>query len=225
MPVWDDVITEGDRDRFARAFSDARRVGFGRRPALLVVDMCRAFVDDEYATAAADRARPTVRAIARLLLEVRSAPVPVPVVFTTYAARDFALGWARWKGKALEDPMMWDDRAFEVVDELAPAGAERVLVKTMPSAFFGTALASLLNFHGVDTIIVTGMVTSGCIRATVVDAFSYNYRVIVPEECVADRAETSHKVNLFDIHMKYADVLPLDEVIKRLAEVWRQGPE
>ena len=77
----------------------------------------------------------------------------------------------------------------------------------------------LLTFHGVDTLIVTGMVTSGCVRATVVDAFSYNYIVVVPEECVADRGVLPHKINLFDIHQKYGDVLPLDDVITYLERV------
>jgi nicotinamidase-related amidase len=75
----------------------------------------------------------------------------------------------------------------------------------------------MLAYHSIDTVIVTGMVTSGCVRATVIDAFSYNYRVIVPIECCADRGEISHQVNLFDMGMKYADVVPLEEVMKHLA--------
>jgi maleamate amidohydrolase len=141
----------------------------------------------------------------------------VPVLFTTYAAREFAFGWARWKGKAMSDPLMRSETAFEIVPDLGPWPGERVIVKTMPSAFFGTPLASLLTYLAVDTCIVTGMVTSGCVRATVVDAFSHNFRVVVPEECVADRGELSHKVNLFDIHMKYGDVRPLDDVLEYLA--------
>jgi len=91
-----------------------------------------------------------------------------------------------------------------------------VITKTKPSAFFGTPLASILTYLGIDTIVLGGMVTSGCVRATVIDAFSHNYRVIVPLECVADRSPTSHEVNLFDIDMKYADVLPLAEVLAHL---------
>ncbi len=88
-----------------------------------------------------------------------------------------------------------------------------MVTKSKPSAFFGTPLASMLTYLGVDTLVVTGMVTSGCVRATVVDAFSHNYRVVVPIECVADRSATSHQVNLFDMDMKYADVLPLADVL------------
>ncbi len=215
MPIWDDVLGEADRTRFAKGFSAEDWVGFGERPALLVVDMCRAFVEDAYPTGDSIHGRPTVAAISRLLAVARAIP-GLPVFFTTYSARDFAQGWARWKGTVLHHPVMGRDEAFEIVSELAPCEGERLLVKTMPSAFFGTPLASLLTFHEVDTVLVTGMVTSGCVRATAVDAFSHNYRVVVPEECVADRGELSHKVNLFDIHMKYGDVRPLDDVLAYL---------
>src|SRR5262249_9213628 len=166
--------------------------------------------------------RPTVAAIGRLLAVARE--VAVPVLFTTYSARDFAFGWARWKGSALGDPLMRSDAAFEIVPELGPRPGERVIVKTMPSGFFGTPLASLLTFLQVDTCIVTGMVTSGCVRATVVDAFSHNHRVVVPEECVADRGELTHKVNLFDIHMKYGDVRPLEDILDYLGRLPKTVP-
>jgi maleamate amidohydrolase len=222
MAIWDDVIGSVDRSSFAKGYSAEQYVGFGERPAVLVVDMARAFVEDAYPTGNSRLARPAVAAIARLLAAAREAQVPV--LYTTYSAREFAFGWARWKGSALSDPLMHRETAFEIVPELAPQAGERVIVKTMPSAFFGTALASLLTFLGVDTCIVTGMVTSGCVRATVVDAFSHNYRVVVPEECVADRGELSHKVNLFDIHMKYGDVRPLAHVLEYLARTPAGAP-
>ena len=96
-----------------------------------------------------------------------------------------------------------------------------MIVKGKPSAFFGTQLHSMLTYHNVDTLIITGMVTSGCVRATVDDAFSYDYRVIIPEECVADRAEVPHRVNLFDMEMISADVIELEEVLRHLREVDR----
>lgn len=215
MPIWDDVLGEADRASFAKGFTADDRVGFGERPALLVVDMCRAFVEDEYPTGDSVRGRPAVAAIGRLLGAARAVR-GLPVFFTTYSAQEFAQGWSRWKGAAVHHPAMRRNEAFEIVPELAPRPGERLIVKTMPSAFFGTPLTSLLAYHGVDTVLVTGMVTSGCVRATAVDAFSNNYRVVVPQECVADRGELSHKVNLFDIHMKYGDVLPLDDVLAHL---------
>ncbi len=100
----------------------------------------------------------------------------------------------------------------EILEELRPRKNEFVIAKDKPSAFFGTPLVSRLQYFNVDTLIITGMVTSGCVRATVVDAFSHNYFIIIPEEGVADRGDISHQVSLFDMHMKYADVLHLPEV-------------
>jgi maleamate amidohydrolase len=214
MAIWDDVLSDADRARFSKGFAD-ELVGFGRVPAVLVVDMCRAFVEDEYPTGDAEHGRPTLAAIGRLLDVARRVP-QLPIFFSTYSAAEFSFAWARWKGAALKHPAMRTERAFEIAEEITPRAGERVIVKTMPSAFFGTALASLLTYHGVDTLIIGGMVTSGCVRATAVDAFSHNYRVVLPEECVADRGELSHKVNLFDIHMKYGDVRPLRDVLTYL---------
>lgn len=222
MAIWDDVLPPADRKSFAKGFAADELVGFGERPAVLVVDMCRAFVEDAYPTGDSARGRPCAAAIGRLLAAARQTSPRIPVVYTTYSAYDFSFRWARWKGQAMHHPLMHTERAFEIVPELAPQPGERLIVKTMPSAFFGTALASLLTFHSIDTVIVTGMVTSGCVRATVVDAFSHNYRVIIPQECVADRGELSHKVNLFDIHMKYGDVRPLEDVLAYLARFTRE---
>lgn len=106
-----------------------------------------------------------------------------------------------------------------IIEELTPREDEIVMYKhNKPSAFFGTPLASLLTYYKVDTTIVTGMVTSGCVRATVLDAFQYNFRVVIPHECCADGSQISHKVSLFDIHMKYADVVESRKVIDYLEQ-------
>ena len=223
MAIWDDVIGSVDRSSFAKGYSADQYVGFGERPAVLVVDMARAFVEDAYPTGNSRLARPAVAAIARLLAAAREAQVPV--LYTTYSAREFAFGWARWKGSALSDPLMHRETAFEITPELAPqagrAGDRQDHAERASSARRWRACSTFL---GVDTCIVTGMVTSGCVRATVVDAFSHNYRVVVPEECVADRGELSHKVNLFDIHMKYGDVRPLADVLEYLARTPAGAP-
>jgi nicotinamidase-related amidase len=103
-------------------------------------------------------------------------------------------------------------RGYEFVHEVAPHPGDILLPKYHPSAFFGTPLASHLVNQGVDSLVVTGCTTSGCVRGTVVDAFSLNYRVVVPEECVYDRSSVSHAVNLFDIASKYADVVTSAEI-------------
>jgi nicotinamidase-related amidase len=104
-------------------------------------------------------------------------------------------------------------RQFEIMDEVAPISGEPVFRKAAPSAFFGTPLAGYLNQLRVDTVVVAGESTSGCIRATAVDASSYRFDVIVVEDCVFDRHEAAHAMNLFDIDQKYGDVLGLDETM------------
>ena len=112
--------------------------------------------------------------------------------------------------------MTISQKGYEFVQEIAPLESDILIPKRHPSAFFATPLLSYLIDRKVDTIYVTGCTTSGCVRGTVVDAFSYNYRVVVPEECVYDRSSTSHAVNLFDMASKYADVMPVTEAIKSI---------
>jgi nicotinamidase-related amidase len=112
--------------------------------------------------------------------------------------------------------MTASDLGYEFVAEVAPLDGDILLPKKHPSAFFGTPLVSYLINLGIDTLVVAGCSTSGCVRATVVDAFSYNFRVVVPQDCVYDRSAISHAVNLFDMASKYADVAPLNAVLEML---------
>jgi nicotinamidase-related amidase len=207
------IIPPEERARYTKG-NMGKRVGFGARAAVLVVDMTRAFTEDRFPLGCTAAGVPCAAAIRTLLEAVR--PLGVPVLYTRYDAFAADAQWGRWldKGTGAEpDSLMRGPEAHEIADAVKPAAADIVITKSKPSAFFGTPLASMLTYLGVDTVVVTGMVTSGCVRATVIDAFSHNYRVIVPLECVADRSATSHQVNLFDIDMKYADVLPLTEVL------------
>jgi maleamate amidohydrolase len=120
------------------------------------------------------------------------------------AASASVLGGSRW---------------CEIDDRVAPAAGDPVYVKRASSAFFGTPLLTFLTARRVDTLVVVGCVTSGCVRATTIDAVSYGFRTIVPEQCVGDRAEAPHATNLFDIDAKYADVLALDEVLESLQRI------
>ena len=110
-------------------------------------------------------------------------------------------------------------RGYDFVAEVAPKESDVLLPKKHPSAFFGTPLASYLIERGVDTLVVTGCTTSGCVRGTVVDGFAYNFRVLVLHECVYDRSKVSHAVNLFDMSEKYADVMSTDDALAALAAV------
>jgi nicotinamidase-related amidase len=111
-------------------------------------------------------------------------------------------------------------RKFDIVDQVKPIPGETVLKKVSPSAFWGTPLIAHLNFLGVDTVLTCGESTSGCVRASVVDGTTNRLRMIVAEECVFDRHEACHAINLFDMNQKYADVLPLEQILNYL-DAWR----
>jgi nicotinamidase-related amidase len=209
------VIPAAERQVYARGGMGQERVGMGDTPAIIVVDMTYGFVDSAFPLGHSETGYPAVAAIRRLLAEARA--LGLPVFYSRSKSGPTTCERGRWKGGgAIANPGMLDAKANTIVSDLAPWSGDIVIDKTWPSVFFGTDLSSYLIYHRVDTLIVTGMVTSGCVRGTAVDAFSYNLRVIVPEECVADRGQTSHKVALFEIHMKYGDVLPLDQVIAEL---------
>ena len=117
------------------------------------------------------------------------------------------MGWL--KGTKIPSLMDVPERGYQFVAEVAPEPGDLLIPKRHPSAFFGTALVSYLIDLGVDTVLLTGCTTSGCIRASAIDAFAYNFRCAVVEECVYDRSPLSHVVNLFDIQAKYGDVVPV----------------
>jgi maleamate amidohydrolase len=215
MAIWDDVIPEAERQLYAKGGMGEGRVGMGERPAIIVVDMTYGFVDNAFPLGHSATGYPAVAAIRRLLEHAR--PLGVPVFYSRSKSGATTCERGRWKGGgAMAHPGMLDAKANTIVPDIAPHREDIVIAKTWPSVFFGTDLPSYLIYHRVDTLIVTGMVTSGCVRGTAIDAFSYNLRVIIPEECVADRGQTSHKVALFEIHMKYGDVLPLPQVMAEL---------
>jgi maleamate amidohydrolase len=196
----------------------SRRTGFGERPALLVVDMSHGCADPSVSPIAIAMDE-QIGHIARLLALARD--VGAPVVFTTVVYRDDQLrdgGWFVRKIPALE-ALRPGTKAVEIVPALAPRAGELLVEKQYASAFFGTGLASYLTACGVDTVVVTGNSTSGCVRATVVDAVSSGFRVVVPRQCVADRVPLTHAVNLFDMDSKYADVVEVADVIVALEKI------
>jgi nicotinamidase-related amidase len=153
----------------------------------------------------------------------------LPIIYTT------GLDWCEevegWRGsrsrlrEAEEDGEAGERRRrqLEIIDEVAPLPGEVVIQKPAPSAFFGTPLAGYLTSQRIDTIITCGETTSGCVRASVVDGFSYRYRMICVEECIFDRHEAAHAMNLFDMDRKYADVLPLDEILEYVESRRKKG--
>lgn len=221
---WEGIIPKEDEDSFHAGFGEASRpIEVGERPALIIVDMTRAFVDSAYPTGWSPTGYPATAANRRLLDGAREAEIPI--FFTkSRSESEFPATPAEkglWKHRASRQPLVEGLSPGDViVDDLTPFEGEVVINKGgKPSGFFGTPLSSLLTYHKVDTTIITGMVTSGCVRATVLDAFQQNYFVLIPHEACADRSQISHKVSLFDMHMKYADVTEIDETLDYLRKV------
>jgi maleamate amidohydrolase len=190
------------------------RIGWGRRPALLIVDFMRGYTtpgEPFYAPAVVEAVARTVP----LLAAARASEIPVIFTKVQYSEGGAEGGLFVRKIPALRR-LVPGAVAAEPVPELAPRGNEVVLTKQYASAFFGTPLASMLTAWGVDTIVLTGCSTSGCVRATAVDGMQHGFRVIVPRECVGDRAPEPHLANLFDIDAKYGDVEAVDTVIAKL---------
>jgi maleamate amidohydrolase len=215
MAAWDDIIPKDDLKMFVKS-KFGGKVGYGTKPAVVVVDMTYGFVDDAYPLGCSKMGWPAVDAIKKLLGKART--TNVPVFFTRGYHPKTSSERGRWKSETSLETKVEDPKVHQIVEEIKPIADEVVINKIFPSAFFSTNLVSMLVFHKVDTVIVTGMTTSGCVRATVVDAFSYNFIVTIPEECVGDRGVVSHKVSLFDMHMKYADVVPLSDALRYLDE-------
>lgn len=190
------------------------RAGLGERPALLVVDLSLGFTDP--ASPLACELEDVVDSVARLLAAARRAGLFV--VYTTVAydeeGRRRAATFLR-KVPALES-LAAGGRWTEIDPRLATEPGEPVLTKLHASAFFETDLARLLEEAGCDSVIVTGASTSGCVRATAVDALQYGFRPVVPSEAVGDRNPEAHKANLYDIDAKYGDVVPIQEVLDLL---------
>jgi maleamate amidohydrolase len=191
------------------------RFGFGRKPALVNVDLQNAYTRPaEFVTAYETDPRQIeyVNALARLFRANRC-----PVVWTYVSYLDSGEDCGVW-GTRSDTPdslqnIKANSRRAGLDERCEIERGDIVINKRMASAYFETNLSSLFTFHGVDTVVVTGGSTSGCVRATVVDGLSRSHRMIVPEECVSDKHESPHFANLYDMAVKYADVLPVTEVL------------
>jgi nicotinamidase-related amidase len=229
--IWDRFLTDRDRRVFSTGgFGSC--AGFGKHPALLVIDVSYNFCGDRrepilesikrFHNSCGEDAWDALPHIRRLI--ERCHEKRVPVIYTTGTTRQDgwdAGGWA-WKNSRTEEDVSaphasgFNRDGNEIMGEIAPSPQDIVIYKHKPSAFAGTPLTAFLNDLGADSLIVTGTTTSGCVRASVIDAFSYNIRVTIAEEGCFDRSQASHAINLCDMHAKYADVVATDEVLSYL---------
>ena len=230
MKPWDHVISE-EEQRAYRAAGFGNPSGIGKRPALLIIDVqyrtvgteAKPFWESiqEFPTSCGEVGWKAVANIVPLLAAFRAHGWPV---LYPHVAPKKATDGGRLAAK-VPAIMGVAQKGYDFVAEVAPRDGDILIPKKHPSAFFATPLVSHLIDLGVDTLVVTGCTTSGCVRCSVVDAFSYNFRVIVPWDCVYDRSATSHAVNLFDMASKYADVAPAAEVLQKLNSTVRREHE
>ena len=191
-------------------------VTLGARPAVLVVDFSRGFTDPE-STMGSDLTW-EVEATSRLLGAARERQIPV--IFTTIGFEPNLKDGALWLEKAPGlGELIVGGKWVEIDPRLERREEETVILKKGASAFFGTNLPSILVSQGVDTIVLCGATTSGCIRATAIDLLQYGYPTLVPRECVGDRAQEPHEANLVDIQAKYADVVSVEDALSYLESV------
>ncbi len=226
MAIWDDVLPEQDRLVYEAA-GWGRDAGYGERPVVLVVDVIYNFCGDRpepilesikrWRYSCGEIAWEGIRHLQSLLATAREREVPVFYTGMDRRPDGFDQGSWNWKSHRSAEPVdVVGAFGNEIVREVAPEPQDVYFVKRKPSAFLGTPLLGHLVYLGADTVIVTGTTTSGCVRATAVDAAQYNFHTVVPEECAWDRGTLTHKVNLFDIQMKYGDVKPTADVVEYL---------
>jgi maleamate amidohydrolase len=234
MAVWDKFLTPQDKAVLA-ASGYGQRAGFGTRPAVIIVDVNYAFTGDRslpilesvktWHNSCGQAGWNAIPPTQKLLGAARGNRIPV---FYTTAAnfRQDGFDSGAWKYKTTRMHEDYPEAAahmpangFEIVKEIAPQPHEFLITKYKASGFIGTPLLGFLIDLGIDTLLITGTTTSGCVRATVVDAFQQNFRVSIVEECTFDRFESSHAINLFDMQAKYCDVVGVDEAATYLAEI------
>lgn len=203
----DDLI-----ENYKKAYGN--RVGFAKRPALVLVDFAHAYFDPQSELYAG------VDAALASALRLREAAhkAGVPVVLTEVSYQEGGLNGGRFfeKAKPLHN-FIKGRKTAEFAAGLVPRSDETIVTKQYPSAFFGTSLAPTLTAAGVDSVILTGLTTSGCVRASCVDSMSYGFRTIVVAEACGDRHPAPHEANLFDMNAKYADVVSEAEALSYLA--------
>lgn len=219
---WDQYLTEADRAVIEKG-RFGRRVGFGNVPCVLAIDCQKYMVgeegrDHEWPSSCGPTGRAGLKQAANLVNAAQAAGIPVFFTIFELAKSGADIGVYGRKRDLLnsEHWCLEGSKGAELADELQPASKDIVFVKKKPSAFHGTPLLGYLVERAIDTVIVVGGATSNCVRASVFDSASYNFRTIVAEEAVFDRLDVSHAISLFDMDRQFADVVPVSEVVTHL---------
>jgi maleamate amidohydrolase len=224
-PIWNQFLSERDKQVFGTAGYGARQ-GFGKRPAVLIIDVNYNFCGEKpepilesikrWRNSCGEDAWDGIKAIQKLLVAARAKDLPVIYSTGTRREDNWDAGSWSWKNSRNGERVSTEKTKLDgntIVAEIGPQPQDIVIAKLKPSVFHGTPLHSFLTLLGADSLLVCGTTTSGCVRATVVDAFSDNYRVTLVEEGCFDRSQASHALSLCDMHAKYADVEKLEKVV------------
>ena len=195
-------------------------VGLGQRPGIVVIDFQKAFTDPHYALGGAPLIMDAVQKTAQLLAIARANNIPVATCNTAYKSwRDMP----HWKVAAVREEFIHGHPSTELDPAIYDPDYDVAVTKTGPSIFFQTSVVPFFIKERVDTVIITGCVTSGCIRASSIDSFQWGYRTIVPEDCVGDHEEGPHRDNLRDISRRYADITQSEELVGYLEACGRRN--
>lgn len=230
MPVWDDILTPIDREVIRRGGYGKPR-GLGERPALLIIDPQHNYAGAdkpileqiaEWPSGVGESAWRAIERLNSLLHAFREKKRPV--IYTRQVQKSIALDGFAAKAVRSSSQYLEGSKGTSIVEAIAPQDGDFVIDKSYASAFYGTPLLSVLIKLKVDTLVVAGGTTGGCVRATCVDAISRNFDVAVVEDCVYDRIAASHKVALLDLWMKYCDVMSRDKAIDYVARLLSTRP-
>lgn len=209
-------MAENLDDNYARAYGG--QAGFGKCPALLMVDFAQAYYDPDCPLYGGEGCRTALASALRIREVAHKAGVPVILTEVSYPD-DRGLTAGRFWQKAKPLPAFVKGRSTAAfADGLVPEADETIIAKQYPSAFFGTSLAPMLTAMGVDNVIITGLTTSGCIRASCVDSMSHGFITTVVADACGDRHAAPHEANLFDMNAKYADVVSEERIIAFLSK-------
>lgn len=214
--IWNELLTEHDQKCLANKSEFQPRRGLGCKPAIVVIDMQKAVIgedrpiyeqQDRYPYACGNFAWAAIRHMEKLLPYARAHGIPV--VYTKHCYRP-EYGY---EGRPKNDVFAFDNPDSEIVPEIAPiVPGDIVIEKQGASAFFSTTLPHSLRSRGIDTVLIVGNTTSGCVRASAIDATGFSFKTAVVQDCIFDRLEMAHRASLFDLQYKYCDVLELGEV-------------
>ena len=205
-------------DIYAARGYGSRPLGFGARIGVVVVDFQRGFTDPAFPMAGAPMVDAAVEATVPLIQAARRAGLPVIACVNGY---DSPRAAPHWKAAPVFD-LLKGTPSVELDPRIAAAGPDVVLMKSAPSIFFATPAAAILTRERVDTVIVTGCITSGCVRASVIDAFSLGFRTMVAQDCVGDHDQAAHDQNLKDVERRYADIIDAATAIDEI-ERWTRA--